>query len=358
MITPPVLPMLAQSVDAIPAGMAYEPKWDGWRCIVFTGDRPRLFSRRGTELTGDFPELVNAVRDQLPPDSVLDGEIVIISNDRLDYTALASRHGAGAKADRLSRELPAHFIAFDVLQVGGRDIRDQQQRVRRRLLEELAGDLAHPLLISPLTTDVATAKRWFVDFEDFGLDGVMAKPPHGTYQSGKRTLFKIKHRRTADVVVGGFRLDRNATPKHPTLGSLQLGLYRDGLLHHLGVCAGFPQATRVELGRMLLDLEVPPGSTALKEHPWHPGGSGGNRIPDGVSRWSTPNDRIHLIDPLLVCEVTYDAVHPEGDLLRFRSNTAFLRWRTDKVAEDCTVDQLDQPSTASITSWLDDHQLG
>lgn len=362
----PIRPMLAASADRIPPGMAYEPKWDGWRCLtVVAGGTVRLWSRRGTELTGDFPDLVAAAQVMLPPDCVVDGEIVMITGGRLEYSQLARRHGAGARATRLARELPVTYVLFDVLELAGRDLRPEPQRTRRSVLEDLLAEAVPPLVLTPATNDLATAQKWFAEFERFGLDGIVAKPPGQPYLEGARSMVKVKHQRTADVVVGGFRLDRNATPSSPTLGSLLLGAFTDGpdpQLHLLGVSSGFPQSQRVPLGSMLGELEVGRDSPGFADHPWHPSRGRVTRVPDGVTTWSQPADRAHLIEPLLTCEITYDALHPDPTGVRFRSNAAFVRWRVDKDPTSCRladllVDQgLDSatpaPLASGLTQWL------
>lgn len=353
MIDPPIRPMLASLADTIPAGMMYEPKWDGWRCLCFVRDGVvRLFSRRGTELTSDFPELVAAAGAQLPDTCVVDGEIIVLVGNRLEYSALARRHAAGGRAARLAREIPASYVVFDVLWVGDRDCRAAAQRVRRELLEQLMAGTTAPLILTPCTDDLTTAERWFDDLEAYGLDGLVAKPPHQPYLAGSRALTKIKHRRTADVVVGGYRWDRNASTRVPTLGSLLLGAFTDDAqLHFLGVSAGFPQDTRIELGRMLGDLEVPPDSPS---HPWGRGHADG-RLPDSAVGWGRHQQQTRLIEPLLACEVTYDALHPDPAGVRFRSNASFLRWRPDKDALDCRLDTLVRESPgqpAKLQDWL------
>lgn len=362
----PIRPMLAAPADRIPPGMVYEPKWDGWRCItVVSGGEVTLWSRRGTELTGDFPELVAAAQVLLPDDCVLDGEIVMITGGRLEYSHLARRHGAGARAARLALDLPATYILFDVLDVAGRDLRPEPQRKRREVLEDLLADAVPPFVLTPTTDDLATAEQWFAAFEKYGLDGIVAKAPGQPYLEGARSLVKIKHQRTADVVVGGFRLDRNATAANPTLGSLLLGAFTDDpepQLHLLGVSSGFPQAQRVALGRMLGDLEVPRGGAEHESHPWHPSRGRVTRVPDGVVSWTQPSDRAHLIEPLLACEITYDALHPDPTGVRFRSNAAFVRWRIDKEPSDCRLADLlaeqglTSPTPAplgdGLTEWL------
>lgn len=356
-VVPPVRPMLAEAAEEIPSGMLYEPKWDGWRCLCFVhGGVVRLYSRRGTELTGDFPEIVAACAAQLPEDCVVDGEIVLFVDGRLEYSQLARRHGAGRQAARLARELPTHYVVFDLLSLGDRDCRPAPQDLRRELLADLLADVAAPLVLTPCTRDRATAVHWFDTLEAYGLDGVVAKPPGSPYQEGVRVMSKIKHRRTADVVVGGYRWDRNATPARPTLGSLLLGAF-DGSgpgapLHFLGVCSGFPHDSRVGLGRMLGELETPAGSP---DHPWGPAAPATTRLPDSAVGWGRHQERSRLIAPLLVCEVTFDSLHPDPTGVRFRSNAAFLRWRTDKDPDECLLDTLlrEVPTAGTgLQDWL------
>lgn len=324
--------------------MLYEPKWDGWRCLAFVrGAEVSLFSRHGTEMTKDFPELVSACSEQLPDRCVIDGEIVMVDGDRLEYSHLARRHGAGAKAARLAVEHPATYVVFDLLELDDHDCRPLFQQERRALLEQILDQAEPPLALTPATVDLATAQHWFDVFERHGLDGVVAKPLRQPYLEGSRSLVKVKHRRTADVVVAGFRWDRNATEGHPTLGSLLLGAWtEDGDLHFLGVTSGFPQAQRVELGRTLGELAVTPGSQAHKDHPWHPARAARTRVPDMLSsRQRTHAQQVRLIDPPLTCEVTFDALHPDPTGVRIRSNASFVRWRPDKPPESCLLSELD-----------------
>ncbi|GAB3623159.1 ATP-dependent DNA ligase [Mariniluteicoccus endophyticus] len=348
----PLAPMLARPSATIPRGMAYEPKWDGWRALlVRDGDEVRLWSRHGTDLTVYFPDLVAAGR-WLPERCVLDGECVVISGDRLDYTKLASRHATAARAHQLAREIPASFVAFDVLCFDDTSLLDQPWQVRRSVLETLADHWEPPILLSPVTYDHDVAQEWFENFESAGLDGVVAKPLEGKYLPGARAITKIKHRRTADVVVGGFRYDRNSTEAHPSLGSLVLGLVDDdGGLNCVGVVSGFPGSQRKELAQMLATLEVERGTPEFHGHPWSPGSgrATGVRMPDGVERWSEPREQVHLISPLLVCEVTFDYLH---DGIRFRSNADFVRWRPDREPASCGFDQVDTPPGLKLSDVL------
>lgn len=359
-ISVPMDPMLARSAERIPPGHAYEPKWDGWRALLARdGDRVEVWSRHGTDLSGFFPELEAAALAQLPEQCVLDGEIVIIRGNTLDYTLLASRHSSRSRAARLAREIPASLVCFDLLAFGDTSLLGEPWRVRRQVLEALAEPWEPPLLLSPVTHSLEVARRWFDAFEGAGLDGVVAKSPELAYQPGQRGHLKIKHRRTTDVVVGGFRYDRNSTPAHPQLGSLLLGLFdeSDGL-QFLGVCSGFPGSARRELAEMLAALEITAADPAWDEHPWSPSRSrvSGVRVPDGLTRWSQPREQVHLISPMLVCEVDYDYVHavdgdPQGT--RFRSNADFRRWRPERTPESCRWDQLDLVPQFDLAEVLD-----
>ncbi len=351
----PLTPMLARVAEHIPAGMAYEPKWDGWRCVLARdGGEVRLWSRHGTELTAHFPELVAAAAEQLPERCVVDGEIIIIAGDRLDYTRLAGRLAEVSRAATLARESPGTLLIFDLLALDEHQLLDLPWEVRRELLEEIGDGLQAPLLLSPVTRDEELAHDWFDRFEGAGLDGVVAKPLGGRYAPGQRGWLKIKHRRTADVVVAGYRLDRTSTPERPQLGSLLLGLFDEqDQLHAVGVCAGFPGAIRGELAEMFAALEQHPGDPAYEGHPWSPRSAArtGVRVPDHVTRWSRPRDPAHLIWPPLVAEVGFDQLHDE---VRFRSNTQFLRWRADKDPLDCRFDQLEPPVRFDLAAILAD----
>ncbi|WP_035758503.1 ATP-dependent DNA ligase [Granulicoccus phenolivorans] len=356
----PLEPMLARSVATIPPGLVYEPKWDGWRALLARdGDRVEVWSRHGTDLSGFFPELEQAALAYLPEQCVLDGEIVIIRGNTLDYTLLAARHSSRSRAARLAREIPASLVAFDLLAFGETSLLDEPWRVRRELLETLAEDWQPPLLLSPVTRSFEVAQGWFEAFEGAGLDGVVAKGPELSYQPGRRGHLKIKHRRTTDVVVGGFRYDRTSTPEHPQLGSLLLGLFDDsGALQFLGVCAGFPGSARGDLARTLSALEITDSDPQWAAHPWSPEQAGrtGARVPEGLTRWSQPREQVHLISPMLVCEVDYDYVHavpgdPQGT--RFRSTADFRRWRPERTPESCHWDQLELVPEFDLREMLD-----
>ena len=338
-IAPPVEPMLAKLADELPEGGAflYEPKWDGFRAIVFrSGSDVFIQSRDLRPLDRYFPELHQLFLDRLPPGCVLDGEIVIAGRKGLDFDGLQLRlHPAASRVAKLSKEMPASFVAFDLLARDGRDLRDSLQVDRRAALESLLAGAEAPLHLTPVTRDRALAADWLNRFEGAGLDGVIAKPGDGTYQPGKRAMIKIKHARTADCVVAGFRWHKSG---QDTIGSLLLGLYdAKGTLHHVGVTSSFTMATRKQLVR---DLE-PLRQHALDGHPWREWAVAGaemGRMPGGQSRWSAGKDMSW--EPLRlerVCEVKYD--HLQGD--RFRHAATFLRWRQDKPPSDCRYDQLE-----------------
>lgn len=338
-IDPPVEPMLATLAESLPAEgrHLFEPKWDGFRALVFRGpDELYIQSRDLKPFDRYFPELHEALLDRLPPGCVVDGEIVITTPNGLDFEALQQRiHPAASRIAKLAKETPASFVAFDLLAVGGRDLRAAPQQERRVRLEALAGDLGLPLHLTPATRDRAIAARWLDDFEGAGLDGVIAKPLESPYLPGKRVMIKVKHVRTADCVVAGFRWYRGGTD---AVGSLLLGLYDEhGRLQHVGVTSSFTLAKRQELVRELEPLR----RHALGDHPWRDWAEAdarSGRMPGGQSRWSAGKDLSW--EPLRierVCEVKYD--HLQGD--RFRHAAVFLRWRPDKAPEDCRYDQLE-----------------
>lgn len=343
-VPPPVKPMLAKAVkgglDELPdVDLVYEPKWDGFRCIVFRdGDDVVLGSRNERPLTRYFPELVGPMLAQLPDRAVIDGELVIATDDGLDFDALQQRlHPAESRVNRLAAETPASFVAFDLLALGDRDLRGTPLRERRDLLEGALGAVEPPLHLTPVTYDRDLAADWFVRFEGAGLDGVIAKPLDGTYQEDKRVQFKVKHQRTADCVVAGFRVHKSGDG----VGSLLLGLFDEaGHLNHVGVATSFTAKRRVEL----LDEIAPYRTDALDDHPWrdwidaaaHAANEG--RLPGGQSRWNATKDLSW--EPLraeLVAEVAYE--HMQGD--RFRHATRLLRWRPDKKPAECDYAQLE-----------------
>jgi ATP-dependent DNA ligase len=338
-IEPPVEPMLAKIAESLPSGdFLYEPKWDGFRAIVFRGDGDVYIQSRDLRpFDRYFPELHDVLQEQLPDGCVVDGEIVIATPKGLDFDALQLRlHPAASRITKLAAATPSSFVAFDLLAAGGVDLRGRPFRERRASLEKLAARLTRPIHLTPMTSDQRQAEDWLARFEGAGLDGVMAKPADGTYEPGKRMMFKIKPSRTADCVVAGFRWHK-AGPG-TLVGSLLLGLYDDaGRLHHVGVTSAFTMAVRRQLAAELEPLR----QDAMKDHPWREWAAAGGattRMPGGQSRWSAGKDlswepvRIER-----VCEVKYD--HLQGD--RFRHAAVFQRWRPDKPPQDCRYDQLE-----------------
>ena len=339
-VAPPIEPMLAKLAEELPAGaFLYEPKWDGFRAIVFRGGSEVFIQSRDLRpLDRYFPELHAALLAGLPDGCVVDGEIVIATPHGLDFDALQLRlHPAASRAAKLAKETPAAFVAFDAIALGGRDLRDAPQRERRALLERELAHATPPIHLTPMTRDPAVASQWLSRFEGAGLDGVIAKPEDGTYQPGKRAMIKVKHARTADCVVAGFRWHKAG--KDELIGSLLLGLYDDhGSLHHVGVTSSFTMAMRKQLARELAPLR----EHALDEHPWREWAEAGAgemaRMPGGQSRWSAGKDLSW--EPLRierVCEVKYD--HMQGP--RFRHAAVFQRWRPDRRPRDCRYDQLE-----------------
>ncbi len=339
--------MLAKRVSALPDGdgWIFEPKWDGFRVLVFRdGDELTLQSRDGKPLGRYFPDLVAHLQAALPPECVLDGEIVIAKNGALDFDRLQLRlHPAASRVKLLAAESPASVVFWDLLCLGDRDLRAEPFHARRAALEALLGSAAPPLHVTPATTDRAIAADWFTRFEGAGLDGVMAKPQAGAYEANKRAMLKVKHERECDCVVAGFRWHKQG--EGTAVGSLLLGLYdADGTLHHVGVSASFTAAKRLELALHL----APYRERALDDHPWkdwagaaeaHEGGEGdGKRMPGGKSRWSQGKDLSwEPLRPELVAEVGYD--HMQNT--RFRHTAQFRRWRTDKPPRECDYAQLD-----------------
>jgi ATP-dependent DNA ligase len=338
-IAPPVEPMLAKVATNLPEGngFLYEPKWDGFRAIVFRGgDKVFIQSRDLKPLDRYFPELSAALQRGLPDGSVIDGEIVIATPRGLDFDALQMRlHPAASRAAKLSRETPSSFVAFDVLAADGKDLCGLAQSERREHLERLLKRAQPSIHLTPMTRERAQALEWLSRFEGAGLDGVMAKPAGGTYQPGKRAMIKVKHVRTADCVVAGFRWHKDG--KDELIGSLLLGLYdADERLHHVGVTSAFTMAMRRQLATELAPLR----ERALEDHPWREWAAAGEmtRMPGGQSRWSAGKDLSW--EPLRVervCEVKYD--HMQGT--RFRHAAIFQRWRADKRPIDCDYAQLE-----------------
>jgi ATP-dependent DNA ligase len=332
--------MLAKLSDGIPPSgdFLFDPKWDGFRAIVFRGrDDVFIQSRDSRPLDRYFPELHDALLERLPPQCVLDGEIVIATPDGLDFDLLQLRlHPAASRVTKLAQETPASFVAFDALAADGEDLMDAPQDERRARLERLLADVRPPVYLTPTTRDREVAERWLEEFEGAGLDGVIAKPAGLAYQPGKRALLKIKHARTADCVVAGFRWYKDT---RDAVGSLLLGLYDDqGTLHHVGVTSSFKMTKR----RQLVDELEPLRERALENHPWREWADAEahatGRMPGGQSRWSAGKDLSW--EPLRierVCEVKYD--HMQRD--RFRHAATFLRWRPDKRPDDCRYDQLE-----------------
>jgi ATP-dependent DNA ligase len=340
-IAPPIEPMLAKLATEIPIGDAflYEPKWDGFRAIVFRGGTEVFIQSRDLRpLDRYFPELQAVFLAELPDGCVLDGEIVIATPRGLDFDALQMRlHPAASRVAKLAQETPAAFVAFDAIAVDGQDLRDVAQSERRMRLEQLLAGVAPPLHLTPMTRDPLQASEWLSRFEGAGLDGVIAKPAGGTYQPGRRAMIKVKHARTADCVVAGFRWHKAG--KDELVGSLLLGLYDERQrLHHVGVTSSFTMAVRRQLAEDLAPLR----ERAFEEHPWREwaeaGGGEMTRMPGGHSRWSAGKDLSW--EPLRierVCEVKYD--HMQGP--RFRHAATFQRWRPDKRPRDCGYDQLE-----------------
>lgn len=349
-VMPPVSPMLAKPASSLPQGWLYDPKWDGFRSIVFRdGDEVELGSRNEKPMTRYFPELVEAARAELPERCVVDGEIVVAgpTGERLDFEALGQRiHPADSRVRMLSVATPAAFVAFDLLALGEEDLTGMPFRERRARLEQVLPERScGSVHLSPLTDDPAVAMRWFEEFEGAGLDGVIGKDPEQTYQPSKRVLTKLKHTRTADCVVAGYRTHKSS---HEAIGSLLLGLYRpDGALAHLGVSSSFPMARR----RQLFE-ELQPLVTDLDGHPWDWARHlEGERTPSksAGSRWAAGKDLSFTpLRPERVVEVRYDYL--EGD--RFRHTAQFVRWREDRDPASCTYDQLDLPASFALSDVL------
>ncbi|MGX4734746.1 ATP-dependent DNA ligase [Kitasatospora griseola] len=349
-VMPPVSPMLAKAVAAIPPDMQYEAKWDGFRAIVFRdGDEIELGSRTGKPLTRYFPEVVEAVREQLPQRCVVDGEIVVAHDGRLHFEELLERiHPAASRVRTLAERTPASLVAFDLLALDDDDLTARPLVERRAELVQLLADAAPPVHLAPATTDLETARTWFSRFEGAGLDGVVAKPLDAPYRPGERTMFKVKHTRTADCVVAGYREHKSG----PVVGSLLLGLYDPGgRLQHVGVSASFPMARRRELVEELAPLRL--DGDDLTGHPWaawaDEQAQAADRLPGAVSRWTGKKDLSWVpLRPERVAEVGYD--HMEGT--RFRHTTQFKRWRPDRTPESCTYAQLAEPVSYDLGELL------
>lgn len=342
----PMTPMLAKAIDdvpepdSVPGGFVYEPKWDGFRAIVyFDGEHAEIGSRGSKMLTRYFPELTDAFARLLPAPCVLDGEIVVRTGEpgreRLDWEALSQRiHPAASRVLTLSEATPATFVAFDLLEMGDESYLDAPFGERRAALEDLAGDLPDPIYLSQTTADIELARRWLVEFEGAGLDGVVAKPLAAAYAPGKRVMLKIKHHRTADVVLLGYRIHASGSG----VGSLLLGLYdSDGQLRNVGGASAFSDARRLELVDELAPLvmrdeagDIVKGETER-------------------SRFSAGKDVSYVrLEPTRVLEVRYDQM--EG--MRFRHTAQFFRWRPDRDARSCTFEQLDRPIAYDLSRVL------
>jgi ATP-dependent DNA ligase len=349
-VMPPVAPMLARLSADIPIGAySYEPKWDGFRAIVFRdGGEVEIGSRNGRPMDRYFPEVVTAVKAGLPDRCVVDGEIVVpdSARGRLDFEALQQRiHPAESRVKLLAQRTPAHFVAFDLLALAGRDLTGEPLAERRRALEEALAGARSPIHLTPATRDPEVAARWFDEFEGAGLDGVVAKPLELTYQPDKRVMVKVKHVRTADCVLAGYRTSKTDPL---AVGSLLLGLHDEaGDLVFVGVVGTFTAARRRELFQ-----ELQPLVTTLDGHPWDWGDAGAKgRTPQSAaaSRWSAGKDLSFVpLRPEHVVEVRYD--HMEGD--RFRHTTQFVRWRPDREPRSCTFAQLEEPVRYDLSGVL------
>ena len=355
-VTPPISPMLAKSLpdvpaaDSVPGGLHYEPKWDGFRCMVFKDGDDVELAGRSESITRYFPEVVEAARRLLPTVLVLDGELVIATDDRLDFDALQARiHPAASRVNLLAEQTPASYVAFDLLADKDGTLMEVPFGDRRQRLTSALTTVPPPFYVTPATTDHESALRWFSQFEGAGLDGLVAKPLAATYQPGKRALFKIKHERTADCVLAGYRLHKSGD----VVGSLLLGLYDGaGVLHHVGVASAFTAARR----RELID-ELAPYLTDLDDHPWNPetADAAGARRPGSVNRWNAGKNMTFVpLRPELVVEVAYDQL--QGD--RLRHTARFRRWRTDRIPESCTYDQLDRPVAYHLADVLQPYAAG
>ena len=344
--------MLAKPVagfGALPAvALSFEPKWDGFRCIVFRdGPDVVLGSRNERPLTRYFPELVEALIRELPERCVVDGEIIIDTDGRLDFDGLQLRiHPAASRIKRLAEELPASFVAFDLLALGDDDLRKQPFSARRSALVQALGSCQAPVHVTPATADPVEAQAWFARFEGAGLDGVIAKPLGDPYVEDKRVQFKLKHQRTADAVVAGFRPHKDGAG----VGSLLLGLFDEaGRLHHVGVAASFTAKRRLELLELLAPYQV----DALVDHPWQDWAEANahqeGRLPGGLSRWNAKKDLSwEPVRAELVCEVAYSSMLSG----RFRATTQFRQWQPDRTPASCTYDQLEEPQPVPLAEIL------
>jgi ATP-dependent DNA ligase len=350
-LMPPIAPMLAKAVEALPDGpMSFEPKWDGFRSIIFRdGEEVEIGSRNGKPMTRYFPELVESLKANLPSRCVIDGEIILVgaSGDRLDFDALQQRiHPAASRVRLLAERTPARFVAFDLLALDDEDFTARPFSERRAALERALADSAAPIHLTAVTRDRQTAGQWFRQFEGAGLDGVVAKPLDGRYEPDKRVMFKVKHERTADCVLAGYRVHTSGPDR---VGSLLLGLYDDaGSLANVGVVGAFPMQRRKEL----FD-ELQPLVAGFDDHPWAwTRQEEGTRTPRNAegSRWSGGKDLSFTpLRPERVVEVKYD--HMEGE--RFRHTAQFVRWRPDRDPLSCTYEQLEEPLSYDLTEVLE-----
>ena len=348
-VNPPVAPMLAKPVDGIPDGdYVFEPKWDGFRSIVFRdGDEVEIGSRNERPMTRYFPELVAAVRAELPERCVIDGEIVVPDAEgrRLDFEALQLRiHPAASRVALLAEQTPAHFIAFDLLALGAENYMERPFAERRALLEDVLAKAGPSVHLTLATTDRSVATGWFSQFEGAGLDGLIAKPADGVYEPDKRVMKKIKHERTADCVVAGYRVHKSGEDR---IGSLLLGLYSGDRLASVGVVGALPMEQRIALF-----AELQPLVTGFEGHPWDwASHAAGQRTPQAAmaSRWNASKDLSFVpLRPERVLEVRYD--HMEGP--RFRHTAQFVRWRPDREPRSCTYEQLEEPVSFNLAEIL------
>jgi ATP-dependent DNA ligase len=350
-VMPPVAPMLAKSAARIPGGaMSYEPKWDGFRSVIFRdGDEVEIGSRNERPMTRYFPEVVAAVLESLPERCVIDGEIVIRDADgrKLDFEALLQRiHPADSRVRLLAEQTPASFVGFDLLALGDDDYTERPFAERRSALEQALAKARPPVYLTPATTDSGLAEVWFNQFEGAGLDGIVAKPLEGIYEPDKRAMFKIKHERTADCVVAGYRVHKKA---EDAIGSLLLGLYNDeGKLASIGVIGAFPMEKRIELFAEMQALV-----TTFEGHPWNWAAQTEQqaRNPRAAehSRWNAGKDLSFVpLRPERVVEVRYD--HMEGT--RFRHTAQFVRWRPDREPASCGFAQLEEPVSFNLADIL------
>jgi ATP-dependent DNA ligase len=351
-VMPPVKPMLAKAVKGglvkLPDGpVVFEPKWDGFRCIVFRdGDEVELGSRNERPLTRYFPEMLEPLRAALPDKAVVDGELIVVLDDSLGFDALQQRiHPAESRVNMLAEKTPASFVAFDLLAVGDESLMETPFEERRRRLEEILKPTPPLVFLTPTTDNYDRAQEWFDEVEGAGLDGLIAKPTGGTYEPDKRSQFKLKHERTVDVVVAGYRIHKDGEG----VGSLLLGLHDDaGNLHHLGVAASFAKKRRAEFLEELSPLNL----DDLSQHPWASWAAqepGDGSMPGGHSRWNANKDlSFQPVRPVRVAEVRYVTM-TNG---RFRGVAHFNRWRPDRDADSCNYDQLDEITPMGVSELL------